>query len=153
MFVFDTNKGSPQGDAISEVFFNVAFEHALRDLRMVINKNNIKYEHSYSKKTTLPTEMIYADSDFPNEDTELDEMIQQLAKPVLGKHKLIVNDDKWEKTTIMRSNKKEDEMEWRNTKKLGNLLGDNEDMKRRITLSNVAMKSNEKTLRCGIASF
>ena len=67
--------------------------------------------------------MIYADdSDFPNEDTNLDKKIQEIAKPRLSRYNLIVNDDKWEKTTIIRSSKKEEEEEWRNTKKLGSLL-------------------------------
>ena len=143
--IFKSNKGSQQGDAISGVFFNVAFENALKDLRAEIRKVNTYSEHDYSKKSNLPEEMVYADDgDFPNEDTQLDLKIQQLAKPILGKHNLVVNDDKWEKTTIKRSNKKEDEEEWRNTKKLGSLLGDYQDMKRRILLSNIAMQSVEK---------
>ena len=44
--------------------------------------------------------------------------------------------------TIIRSSKKGEEKEWRNTKKLG--LGDYEDMTRKIELSNTAMKSIEK---------
>jgi hypothetical protein len=142
---FKTNKGSPQGDAISGVFFNISFENALRNLREEINRYKITIEHSYSKKSNLPAEMIYADdSDFPNEDTNLDTKIQEIAKPILSRHNLIVNDDKWEKTTIIRSSKKEEEEAWRNTKKLGSLLGDYEDMKRRIELSNTAMQSIEK---------
>ena len=63
---FETNKGSPQGDAISDGFFNIAFENALRDLRSELNKNNPNFEHSYNKVSFLPTEMIYTDdSDFP----------------------------------------------------------------------------------------
>ena len=63
---FETNKGSPQGDAILGVFFNIAFENALRDLLSELNKNNPNIEHSYSKVSLFPTEMIYADdSDFP----------------------------------------------------------------------------------------
>ena len=46
---FKTNKGSPQGDAISGTFFNVDFENALRDLRTEILKNEIHIEHNYSK--------------------------------------------------------------------------------------------------------
>ena len=34
-----------------------------------------------------------------------------------------VNDDKWEITKITRDKDREKEMEWRNTKKLGSLLG------------------------------
>ena len=67
--------------------------------------------------------MIYADvSNFPNEDKNLDTRIQEIAKPILMGHNLIVNDDKWENTTIIRSGKKEEGEEWRNTKKLGSSL-------------------------------
>lgn len=142
---FKSNKGSPQGDAISGVFFNIAFENALRDLRSELNQNSPQLEHSYSKKSNLPQEMIYADdSDFPTQDTKRDEKVQTIANPVLSRHSLNVNDDKWEKTKIKRGKTKEDESDWRNTKKLGSLLGDYEDMKRRIQLSNAAMQSVEK---------
>ena len=56
---------------------------------------------------------------------------------------MMINQDKWEKTTITRGTK-EEEKEWRNTKKLGSLLGDYEDMKRRMIQSNIAIESVEK---------
>ena len=37
---FTTNKGSPQGDAISGTFFTIALEKALRDIRSTINLTN-----------------------------------------------------------------------------------------------------------------
>ena len=54
-----------------------------------------------------------------------------------------MNEDKWEKTVVIRSKDRERE-EWRNTKKLGSLPGDYEDMRRRIQMSNNTMKSVEK---------
>ena len=36
-----SNKGSPQGDGISGLFFTVSFENALRDIRCEMNKKNI----------------------------------------------------------------------------------------------------------------
>ena len=138
-----TNKGSPQGDSISGVFFNVAFEHALRDLRAEMNKNSPCIEHNYSRKTpTFPPELVYADdSDFVTEDSHRNNEIQRLADPILRTHSLEVNNDKWEKTHITRRQNKEMESEWRSTKKLGSLLGDYEDMRRRVQLSNAAMNS------------
>ena len=144
---FKTNKGSPQGDAISGVFFNVAFEHALRDLRTEMNKISPLIEHNYCKKSLLPTEVIYADdSDFVTQDNHKNNGVQRIADPILGKHSLKVNNEKWEKTIIKRGTKKseEEENEWRRTKKLGSLLGDYEDMKRRKQLANAAMKSVDK---------
>ena len=58
---FETNKGSAQGDAISDVFFNIAFESALRNLRSELNKTNPNIEQSYSKVSSLPIEMLYTD--------------------------------------------------------------------------------------------
>ena len=138
---FETNKGSPQGDAISSVFFNIAFENALRDLRIELNKNNPNTEHSYSKVSFLPTEMIYADdSDFPTQSQVKNNELKTKTNNILSRHPLKVKDDRWENTTIKRSKNRTEEMEWRNTKKLGNLLGDYEDM-RRIQSSNNAMES------------
>ena len=55
----------------AKLFFNVSFENALRDLRCAMNKKNIHPEHCYCKKSTLSSELIYADdSDFPTEDSE-----------------------------------------------------------------------------------
>ena len=140
-----TNKGAPQGDAISGIFFNITFENALRDLRAELNKASPYIEHSYSKLSHLPQEMVYADdSDFPTEDNNRDINVQKIANPVLSNHSLKVNDDKWEKTQIRRGKTKAEESEWRSTKKLGSLLGDYEDMKRRIQLSYAAMDSLEK---------
>ena len=47
---------------------------------------------------------------------------------------LKVNVDKTEETKIQRKSNR-DEENWRNKKKLGSLLGDYEDMKRRVQLS------------------
>ena len=80
-----SNKGSPQGDGISGLFFNVSFENALRDQRCEMNKKNIHLEHCYCKKSTLPSELIYADdSDFPTEDSERNREIQRIANPTLN---------------------------------------------------------------------
>ena len=144
---FQTNKGSPQGDAISGTFFNIAFENALRDLRSILNQDKIMIEHSYCKPTdicNLPDELIYADdSDFPCTDDHKVNKIKDIANPTLSKHSLTVNEDKWEITKVCRGNEI-DEKAWRNTKKLGSLLGDNEDMKNRIALAKGLINQLEK---------
>ena len=53
-----TNVGSPQGDAISGTFFNIALENSLRSLREEMNRRNPEIEHSYVKKSSLPKELI-----------------------------------------------------------------------------------------------
>ena len=142
---FQTNKGSPQGDGISGTFFNISFENALRDLRSLLNELNIMIEHSYCKpKPSLPDELVYADdSDFPCIDDKKVKKIKDIANPTLSKHSLKVNEDKWEITKICRGTEDE-EKAWRNTKKLGSLLGDNEDMKNRIALAKGLMSQLEK---------
>ena len=134
-----TNVGSPQGDAISGNFFNVELENALRKLREKMNETEPLIEHSYSKKSSLPTEMEYADdTDFPFESKVKEKYLESIVKETLGERNLKVNEDKTEKTLITREKSKEDEL-WRKTKKLGSLLGDYEDMNRREQISNFAM--------------
>eukprot|EP00794_Sanderia_malayensis_P001765 gene1765-1967_t len=66
---------------------------------------------------------------------------------ILKKYKLLVNNDKTEYTTINRKKAKNDE-EWRKVKKVGSLLGDEEDIDRRKQIANVSMnKINSIYLR------
>ena len=60
------------------------------------------------------------------------------------RHSLKVNAEKWENTTIKRSKNRPKEMEWRNTKNLESLVGDYEDMRRRIQLLNNTIESMNK---------
>ena len=53
---------------------------------------------------------------------------------VLKRHKLEVNIDKTEYTILDRN-----ENSWKNTKKVGNLIGDTEDVQRRKQLSTAAL--------------
>ena len=50
----------------------------------------------------------------------------------------------WGNTEIKRCQNRHEENTWRNTKKLGSLLGDDEDMNRRIHLSTATMQSIAK---------
>ena len=85
-----------------------------------------------------------ANCQLPTEDCERNREIQRIANPILNQHSLKVNDDKWENTEIKRCQNRAEENTWRNTKKLGSLLGDYEDMKRRIQLSTATMQSVAK---------
>ena len=49
---FSTNMGSPQGDALSSLCFNIYFENALKKLQAKMNANPILDEHSYSSRST-----------------------------------------------------------------------------------------------------
>ena len=61
--------------------------------------------------------------------------IQEKLKP----HQLNVNTDKTEYTIIQRFTDKDQERQWRTTKKVGSLIGDVEDVNRRKSLSMVAL--------------
>ena len=140
-----TNVGSPQGDAISGTFFNIAFEKSLRKIRSLLNEKHPEIEHSYSKEISRPpSEMIYADdSDFATESENEKDYLISFVKDTLAIDGLMVNEDKTEKTMIFRSSEKEEET-WRTTKKLGSLLGCYEDMQRRIQLSYSGFNSIQK---------
>ena len=122
---FLANVGTSQGDSLSPILFIVYLETALRVIREID-----RIEEG------IPTEMAYAD------DAEFISMIEhkdvgEISK-VLKKYKLLVNNDKAEHTTINRKNSKMEE-EWRSAKKVGSLLGDEEDMNRRKQLATASM--------------
>ena len=128
---FKTTIGSPQGDSLSPIIFTVYLECALRQLRP-------KIKRPISDKL-LPPEVIYADdTDFISTSKVCLQNIKNNAPEILGKWCLKVNDGKTEETVIKRG-KNEDE-KWRFTKKLGTLLGDSEELKRRKQLAAAAFK-------------
>ena len=70
---FVSNIGSPQGDGISGILFNIYLEDYLRRMRSEVNSRDVRIEHSYSKavKSCLPEEEIYADdTDFTSDNIE-----------------------------------------------------------------------------------
>ena len=92
-----TNIGSPQGDEISGIFFNIALENALRTLRVELD------EKSQAERSSIPTEIIHADdSDFLSEDDSRSEVLKEIVKECLGRFNLKVNEEKTEETAIKR---------------------------------------------------
>ena len=128
---FSSNIGTPQGDSLSPVLFILYLEAALREIRDLPG----------SREDHLPSEVAYADDvDFVSTIQHKD--IKEV-QAVLKKYSLLVNEEKTEYTNIKRETKKEDE-EWRKVKKVGSLLGDEEDMERRKTLAAAAMNRMNK---------
>ena len=81
---------------------------------------------------------VYADdSDFINENIYFVDMIIAHGPKILAEWGLMMNNTKTEISIIKRALKPEKE-HWRQHKKLGSLLGDQEDVKRRINLACIA---------------
>ena len=142
---FPSNIGSPQGDGISGVLFNIYLEDSLRELRDEIDARDTRIEHSYAiiPCTMLPEEDEYADDcDFINEDEGRRNIVVEIAADVLLRNNLQVNNDKTEHTVIERGNRNTEK--WRYTKKLGSLLGDAEDIANRKQLAIAAMTQMHK---------
>ena len=61
--MFKSNIGSPQGDGLSGLSFDVYFENSLRKVRFKMISNSALVEHSYIKIKTelISEESIYAD--------------------------------------------------------------------------------------------
>ena len=113
---FTSNVGTPQGDGLSPVLFTIYLEHALKEVRKVIGEPKSPLEEK------IPREIAYAeDVDFVGREHFTDITL----KSILTKQK---------KTPLSKN-----EDAWRSTKKVGSLMGDNEDVERRKQLSNAGL--------------
>ncbi|GFR61933.1 transcriptional adapter 2-alpha [Elysia marginata] len=122
---FFSNIGTPQGDSLSPVLFTIYLEHALKEVRPVLPKPLTPLEK------VLPREIAYTDD--VNFVAFQDIDIEEVGK-VLEKYNLQVNVDKTEFTNLSRG-----ETIWQTTKKVGTLIGDQEDIERRKQLSSAAL--------------
>ena len=126
---FTSNIGTPQGDSLSPILFVVYLENALKEVRPILPES----------EKTLPNEIAYADDvDFIARERIDVAQIQR----VLKRYNLEVNVDKTEYTILDRNEKS-----WKNTKKVGTLIGDTEDVQRRKQLSTAALAKLFRT--CG----
>ena len=143
---FISTVGSPQGDGISGMLFNIYFESALRKIRAKLVTTNLGIEHNYYLRPNdhdLPNEMVYADdADFLTENECRKNLLENIVTDTLAEDNLNVNDTKTENTEIQRGDRNT-EM-WRHVRKLGSLLGDVEDIANRKQLAIVAMKDMNK---------
>ena len=146
---FQSNQGVPQGDSLSPVLFTVYLEAALKDLRSklsTLKANNRTLENHHN----IPDEVIYADdTDFVCESAQLAEIIEDIAPQHLAAWNLQMNPDKTEITVINRNQQDS----WKNTKKLGTLLGDTEDIAKRKQLAWIAFGKMYKVWKREQISF
>ena len=118
--------GTPQGDGLSPVLFTVYLEAALREVREVLGQDN------------SPNEISYADDvDFIRSKEFVDTII---IEPIMKKCNLKLNVAKTENTKLIRD-KEED---WTKSKKVGSLLGGEEDITSRKILVTAAMNKLNK---------
>ena len=132
--------GSPQGDALSGVLFNMYFEESLRRVRTFRHAmDSDDGEESGSRSPTfLPKEAIYTDdADFLTTSEEEKKTITEKIGEILLRDNLKLNSSKTEQTEIFRGDRNTER--WRTVKKLGSLLGDTEDIQRRKQLSIASM--------------
>ena len=128
---FETKWGTPQGDCLSPILFTVYLECALKQLR-----NKCK---SPPEDKIIPYEAVYADDvDLISTSREHIQNIQAKAPAILKEWNLKVNESKLELTKLERCDKSKEP--WRTTKKLGTLLGDQEELTRRKQLAAASFK-------------
>ena len=84
--------------------------------------------------------MIFADdTDFPSHSKPYLEEAEKIIPVVLKKNSLTANGDKWNRQAYSY-----EEDKWRKSKVLGSLMGDEEDVVKRMALATVQFKSLEK---------
>ena len=131
---FHTTIGTPQGDSLSPVLFVVYLDAALRDVLATA-------PHRCPADSTLPIDIIYADdTDFVSTSSAWLAQLEPLAATVLRQWNLHVNAEKTEHTKLTRQQDRVSE-EWRMTKKLGSLIGDDEDITRRKQLATASYRA------------
>ena len=128
---FASTIGTPQGDSLSPVLFTVYLEAALRDLRS-------RLPPKPPADAKLPLDVEYADDiDFISYSRPYLNEIERIAPVCLGEWSLQINAAKTERTSVSRQVDRTHEP-WRTTRKLGSLLGEVEDVTRRMQLANVS---------------
>ena len=128
---FASTIGTPQGDILSPVLFTVYLEAALRDLRSRLPPRPPAGDR-------LPLDVEYADDiDFISYSRPYLNDIERIAPACLAEWSLQINAAKTERTSVRRQVDRAHEP-WRTTRKLGSLLGDAEDVARRMQLANVS---------------
>ena len=134
---FETTIGTPQGDGLSPILFAIYLESALKEVRAEASTWLMPAEDR-----RLPPEALYADDcDFVSTSTSRLKSLEELIPQRISRRNLQANPNKWERTKLAPSASKDEKADWRKTKKLGSLLGDEEDIERRKVLATVSFKS------------
>ena len=106
---FNSNMGSPQGDALSGVLFDIYFEESLRKVRNFrheMDSNNDDEDNGNMPLSFLPQEAIYADdADFLTTNENEKNTITDKIGEILPRDNWKVNNSKTEQMEIFRRDK------------------------------------------------
>ena len=132
---FASNIGSPQGDGLSPILFAIYLEAAIRELEA-------RGPQRPDIDINLPSKAMYADdTDFISLCAIYLDEIQRTVGPIFGEYNLLVNVEKTERTIIDCN--VTDSSAWSKTRKLGSLLGVEQDVDKRIQLAYQSFKNLE----------
>ena len=130
----ETTIGTPLGDSLSPILFVCYLESALRDVRAHIPPRPTTGEY-------IRTETEYTDDvTFISTSTEYLQKVLPIIKARLLQWHLHVNDSKTEWIGLVLFDKVEEKgvEPWRNINALGSLLGDQQDLNRRMQQAAIA---------------
>ena len=129
---FASTIGTPQGDSLSPVLFTVYLEAALRDLRSRLPPRP-------PADARLPLDVEYADDiDFISYSRPYLNEIERIAPDCLAEWSLQINAAKTERTSVSIVTSGPNTRAMAHHTQLGSLLGDAEDVTRRMQLANVS---------------
>ena len=128
---FKSTEGVPQGDSFSPVAFTTTFEMVLRQTR-----SEFPTTPSADIQLGIPMEMQYADdTDFISSSHSFLEDVLKVLDTELPPRHLICNTEKTQRVHVCRESE-----EWKKTMTLGALLGEEQDVTRRMQLAGLAFR-------------
>ena len=128
---FESNVGVPQGDSFSPVAFTAAFEMVLQQIHL-----RFPATPTADVQLGLPMEMQYADdTDFISTSHDFLEDVMNVLDIELPPRHLVCNTDKTQRVHVYREGQ-----DWQKNKTLGALLGEEQDVTRRMQLAGLAFR-------------
>ena len=128
---FQSTVGVPQGDSFSPVAFTTTFEMAMQEVRSMFPATP-----TLDLQLSLITEMQYADDiDFVSTSQDYIERMMDVLDSELPPRHLHCNKNKTQKVHVSKEG-----TEWQNIKTLGALLGEENNVKRRMQLAELAFR-------------